>query len=312
MVKTITVLLAAYQGEKYLPELLASLAGQDDPAYRVLMQDDGSIDGTPAILADKAAADDRFSLAACQGTHLGAVGNFLSLMAQDDAPYSALCDQDDVWAKQRLSRCRAAMEAAEARWGCDVPLLVHSDCAVTDAEGSVLHHSFFAHQGWDPAATDLRRLLVQNNATGCTMLMNAALRNLVVRHARADEMFMHDWFIAMTASAFGHVAIVNEPLVRYRQHGKNVMGASKSGLLLRAVKALGEAEKSRERILRTYHYAQTFRSAYGDALPAAAAETVDTYLNTQYMGKLRRVWAVQKGGYRMQSTVTRIGQMLFG
>lgn len=310
VVKTIQVLLAGYNGEKYLPRQLASLHAQDDPAFSVLMQDDGSADSTPALL--QAAADERFSLGAEGGKHLGAIGNFISLMGQCTADYAALCDQDDVWAADKLSRCRAAMEQAEARYGAETPLLVHSDARLVDGEGRVLSGSFFAHQGWDGNAAALSRLLVQNNVTGCTLMMNAPLRRLVVQHGDPQAMHMHDWFIALTAAAFGHIVFIPEQLVDYRQHGVNVMGASQKGLLQRGMQALGQWQKGKQRIALTYAHTRAFLNAYAADLPEASRQTVENYLATERMGKLRRVITIQKNGYAMQSTVARLGQMLLG
>ncbi len=154
VVKRIRVLLPVYNGACYLPALLDSLRAQTDPCFDVLAQDDGSDDDTPALLRSLA-GDPRFALGAEGGRHLGAKGSFLSLMRQADAPLIALCDQDDVWEPERLALGRAALSEAEARLGEDTPILVHSDCAVTDAAGRVLHPSFFRHQGWDPAADTL-------------------------------------------------------------------------------------------------------------------------------------------------------------
>ena len=312
LVKTIDVLLAVYNGERFLPPLLDSLAAQDDPAFAVLMQDDGSTDGSPALLAAMTEQDHRFRPAEECGRHLGAKGNFISLIRQARGDYTALCDQDDEWEPSRLSRCRQALEKAEARWGADTPLLVHSDCRLVDAEGALLQESFFRHQGWDPAAVTLSRLLVQNNVTGCTLMMNAALRRLVAEHADPASMHMHDWFIALTAAAFGHIVFLDEPLVRYRQHGVNVMGASRQTLLQRGMKALGAWQKGKERIALTYRHTRAFREAYGALLPDEAAAVIDRYLATERMGKIRRVMAVRRGGYTMQSRITRMGQLLFG
>lgn len=310
VVKTIQVLLACYNGERYLPQQLSSLRRQDDPAFSVLMQDDGSADATPALLQN--AADERFRMAKGGGRHLGAIGNFMSLLSQCTADYAALCDQDDVWQPCRLSRCRQAMEQAEAHYGTDTPILVHSDARLVDGSGCTLHESFFAHQGWDGSATSLRRLLVQNNVTGCTLMMNAALRQLVVSHADAKSLHMHDWFIALTAAAFGQIVFIPEQLVDYRQHTINVVGASRAGLLRRAGQALGQWQKGKERIALTYAHTRAFRDACGAELPSAAQQAVDGYLRTERMGKLRRIIAVQKGGYTMQSPITRLGQMLLG
>ena len=312
LVKTIDVLLAVYNGERFLPPLLQSLTAQDDPSFTVLIQDDGSTDGSPALLSAMTEQDDRFRPTGENGRHLGVKGNFISLIRQARGDYTALCDQDDEWEPSRLSRCRQALEQAEARWGADTPLLVHSDCRLVDAEGHLLQESFFRHQGWDPAAVTLPRLMVQNNVTGCTLMMNAALRRLVAEHADPDSMHMHDWFIALTAAAFGHIVLLDEPLVRYRQHGVNVMGASRQTLLQRGMKALGAWQKGKERIALTYRHTRAFREAYGALLPDEAAAVIDRYLATERMGKIRRVMAVRRGGYTMQSRITRMGQLLFG
>lgn len=308
----IDVLLAAYNGVPWLEEQLDSLSRQDDACFWVLLQDDGSSDETPAMLQARCGQDDRFHMAAEQGQHLGAIQNFLSLMRQSDAPYSALCDQDDVWLPHRLSACRAAMERAEREAGAETPVLVHSDARVTDEKGHVLHESFFAHQGWDSAATTLKRLLVQNNVTGCTTLMNAALRKQVCDLAAGQALYMHDWFIALTAAAMGRVVFVHEPLVCYRQHGTNVMGASAESEMRRGMRMLGSVQRGRDRIQLTYDHTRMFASAVDAAIPAESREVLRRYLETQRMGKLRRVWTVQREGYTMQSLVTRAGQVLLG
>lgn len=312
VVTEIDVLMACYQGERFLPEQLASLRAQDAADFTVLLQDDGSTDGTCALLQSVCEADARFRLGREAGRHLGAISNFWSLLAQSDSPYTALCDQDDRWEPNRLSRCRDALKAMEARYGAETPLMVHSDCRVVDASGVPLHESFFRHQGWSPEAITLPRLLVQNNVTGCTLMMNAALRRLLVAHGDPTRMVMHDWFIALTAAAFGHIAFLDEPLVRYRQHGQNVKGASQASLPRRGVAALSRVQRGKARIALTYRHTEAFRDAYGDALPAAAHQMIDRYLATEAMPKLRRVIAVQRGGYTMQSPITRAGQVLFG
>ena len=311
VVKRVQVLMACYNGGPYLSRQLATLRAQDDPCFSVLMQDDGSDDDTPALL-HRAALDGFFLLGTEGGRHLGAIGNFWSLLRQSDGELIALCDQDDEWSPCRLSRCREIMEQAERRYGEGTPLLVHSDCRLVDAQGMPLAESFFRRQGWDPAATSLARLLVQNNVTGCTLMMNAPLRRLALEYGRPSEMYMHDWFLALTAAAFGQIVFIPEPLVSYRQHGGNVMGASASGQVRRGAQALSQWEKARARITLTYDHARAFRDMYGEALPDAARLCIDTYLSTQQLCKLRRVLAVRRGGYTMQSPVTRAGQLLFG
>ena len=153
---------------------------------------------------------------------------------------------------------------------------------------------------------------MQNNVTGCTLIMNAALRKLVADHGTAKELFMHDWFIALTAAVFGRVSFVNRPLTRYRQHGANAVGASAKPLMARGLAALRNRQESRRRILLTYTHTQVFSRLYGGMLPEEARAVVDGYLGTRRLPKLRRVLAVRRLGCLMQNPVTRLGQILFG
>ena len=305
-------LLAAYNGEVYLPELLSSLSAQTEKDFSVLFQDDGSSDRTPFILSQWAAQDPRFRSGQEQGMHLGPKGNFISLLRQSSADLLMLCDQDDYWEANKVSRLICRYAEATSSLPAETPVLVHSDASIIDAEGHLVAESFFALQGWDPQATGLNRLLVQNNVTGCLTLMNRPLADLVVRYGNPEKMFMHDWFIALTAAAFGSVFFMPEQLVRYRQHSMNTIGASRNSLPLRALSALRNVDKSKSRIALTYSHAQAFLDVFGDALPREAAEIIHAYLQTNDLPKLRRLAAIRKHGYLMQSPVTRMGQYLFG
>ena len=311
LVKT-AVLLAAWNGSAHLPELLDSLLCQTDPDFTVLMQDDGSTDHTPALLSIIAEQDSRFVLASEQGQHLGAAGNFISLIRQSDADYTLLCDQDDIWEPNKIAVLKNTLRQMEERYGTAMPLLVHSDSSLIGESGEPMADSFFRHQGWDPHAVTLQQLLVQNNVTGCTLIMNAPLRKLVATHARARELFMHDWFIALTAASFGRIGFVDQPLTRYRQHGNNAVGASARPLLIRGLDALRNRKDAKRRILLTYTHTAIFRKLYGETLPDKASAVVDSYLATQRLPKLSRIMAVRRMGFVMQSPVTRLGQFFFG
>lgn len=304
-----SILLATYNGENYLSQQLASLAAQEGADFTVLYQDDGSSDGTLVLLEAWSRKDPRFLPAAEQGKHLGAAGNFFSLLKQTDADFVLLCDQDDIWLPHKVT---TLLQAAQHVLDHARPLLVHSDAIVMDALGKELAPSFFRLQGWNPAATHLNQLLVQNNATGCMMLLNRPLVDLVVSYGDPAKMFMHDWFIALTAAAFGQIIFVDEPLTMYRQHGDNAIGASQASLLQRGLRALSQRQKAKARIALTYSHTAAFQEAYGGALPEDARQVVESYLSTQSMAKIPRLLSIHRQGCLMQSSVTRLGQYFFG
>ena len=306
------VLLTAFNGSAHLPALLDSLRAQTDGDFNVVMQDDGSSDSTPDLLKKTALQDNRFVFGSEQGQHLGAAGNFLSLIRMSDADYCLLCDQDDIWEPEKIAVLKQAMRNMEDQYDKETPLLIHSDCSLINGDGELIAKSFFRHQGWDPDAVTLQQLLVQNNVTGCTLIMNRPLRQLIASHAKAKDLFMHDWFIALTAASFGRIAFVAQPLTRYRQHESNVIGASSQSLLARGISALRNRSDARRRILLTYTHTKVFRKIFGDELPVQARKIVDAYLSTQHMGKFPRVLSVRRMGCVMQNRITRLGQILFG
>ena len=123
---------------------------------------------------------------------------------------------------------------------------------------------------------------------------------------------MHDWFIALTAAAFGRIAFVSRPLTRYRQHGNNAVGADSQGLFVRGLFVLRNRKEAKRRILLTYTHTEMFRTVYQNDLPGPARSIVDAYLSTQHMRKIPRILAVRRMGCVMQNPVTRLGQVLFG
>ena len=307
------VLPTAYNGAAYLPAQLSSLRAQTIP-FTAILRDDGSSDATPALLSAQCRQDARFRLSPTSGTHLGAVGGFFALMqeAADPGADVALCDQDDIWHPDKLARLQAALSDAEARFGADVPILVHSDARIVDANEQPLHTSLWRHQGWNPAAQTLPELLVQNNVTGCLLMMNAPLCRLCAAHQPEGDLHMHDWFIALTAAAFGRIVPIPAALADYRQHSTNAMGASASGLLRRSLTALRAPDRIRARIALSYRNAAQFQRAYDGLLPDKAQRTLMDFAQIPKMRKLGRVRALRRGGFRMQSTAARAGMWVFG
>ena len=168
------ILLATYQGERYLAAQLESLAGQRHGAWQLLWRDDGSTDRTVALLNDFAAARPPGAVRHVEtpAERLGAMGSFMALLAAapDDAP-AAFCDQDDVWLPDKLERALAALAAVppgRPALYCARQRIVAED---------------LLELGLSPALRrppGFRNALVQNIATGCTLVLNPAARRLVL------------------------------------------------------------------------------------------------------------------------------------
>ncbi len=218
------ILMATWNGEDWLEAQIMSLLTQSEQDWHLLIRDDGSTDTTPELLRSwQARYPNRIRLLPSDGRRRGAMGSFTTLLQASTADYVFFCDQDDVWVPGKVEETLRVLRQMEKRYGSDVPLLVHTDLAVVDAQNHQIAPSFWQHQALNPSYNTLNRLLIQNVVTGCTTCVNRALINLAL--PIPEEAIMHDWWLGLVASAFGHIASRPIPTVRYRQHGRNVYGA---------------------------------------------------------------------------------------
>jgi len=224
--KQIDVLMATYNGEKYIDSQIQSLLNQTHQNFCLYICDDHSKDNTKAII-EKYANDypEKIKIIVSE-KNLGAIQNFSFLMSQSKADYVMFADQDDLWINDKIEKSLAKMKHLEKVHGKELPLLVHTDLTVVDQNLKVLGKSFWNYTHLKPFLFHTtNRFLVQNVVTGCTMMLNRKLCQLSL--PVPNEALMHDWWIALTASTFGKIGIINEPTILYRQHGSNTLGAKK-------------------------------------------------------------------------------------
>lgn len=299
---TVEVLLATFNGQRFLPELLDSLLGQSHRDFTILVSDDRSSDRTPAILRDYS---DRFPgrilILPPPAQHLGAVGNFGRLLAHASADYVLTCDHDDVWLPDKIAVSLSQMIKLEASHPRGTPLLVHTDLIVAGPSLEVLDASFFRYTQIDPSRSDLISLLQSNVATGCASIIN---RRLYLR-ARPVPSYasMHDHWLAQVAAALGAVKYVEHSTILYRQHRGNLIGARKSGrasfqrrlhrLLLCDAQLQFLLRCSRQAAELLARYAQDMRPEERSA--ASALATLWTTSRWRRMGQLRRAGLLPRG-----------------
>ena len=220
----IAILLATYNGEQYLEAQLESIREQTCQDFVCYIHDDGSRDGTVSILKRYCEAHpDRFRL--LDGPSCGgAKQNFFCMLRQVDAPYIMFSDQDDVWLPEKIEKTLNVMRQWEGR---DEPVCVHSDVMVVDANLGKIAGSYYAYTSFEIPSGELHSLLFTNIVIGCTIMMNRSLRSLVLGNLDESLVYMHDWWVGLVASAMGHLIMIHEPLLLYRQHGNNALGARK-------------------------------------------------------------------------------------
>lgn len=209
----ISVALCTFNGERYLPALLASLRQQTLLPRELVACDDGSSDGSWAQLQQFAATAPFPVHLHRNPERLGVQANFQAAASLCRGTLTAFADQDDIWLPEKLARAAAAF-ANSAK-----PAASLYCCRLTciDESGTVLGRTRV------PTHIGFQNALVENIATGCSVVFGSLLKARFLDGAAAD-MEMHDWWLYLLASSFGEVLYDPEPQVLYRQHGSNVAG----------------------------------------------------------------------------------------
>jgi glycosyltransferase involved in cell wall biosynthesis len=294
----VDVLMSTYNGHQFLPEQIHSILDQHAARLRLLVRDDASTDHTRTLLQQYAELHPSQIELLADREHLGACASFGRLLLAAKAPYVMFSDQDDVWLPGKVALLLCRMLRAEAEHGRNCPLLVHSDLCVVDRAGRLLGNSFWKYQNIDPiGGSSLNRLLIQNVATGCAMMVNRALVELAV--PIPPEAIMHDWWLALVAAAFGRIECLAEPTVLYRQHGGNQIGAVRwdAAHLVRKAAKLFDRRPVTENMRRTAAQANALLQRYGPLLSQQQREAVAAFAALPSGGFLQRRLYIARYGF---------------
>ena len=214
----INILMSTYNGEDFLAQQIQSIQDQTVQDWKLLIRDDGSVDKTQEIIADFVQRDGRIEwINEKDSTNLGVVKSFQSLVQHEEADFYFFSDQDDVWLPDKLE-----LSLAEAKkYPAEMPLMVYMDLKVVNQDLEVMVESMIRTQSHH-ANTELVQELTENTVTGGVAMINHALAQL---WNTADDLLMHDWYLALMATAFGKLVYIDQPGELYRQHDNNVLGA---------------------------------------------------------------------------------------
>lgn len=223
----VAVLLCTYNGTRFLKEQIDSIGRQTHSNIVLVASDDGSKDGTLAMLEDYRARWGGDRVIILKGPSRGFSKNFLSMIFNPSiqADYYAFADQDDIWEENKISRAVAMMAATAS-----APSLYFSRTQLVDIENKDI--------GLSPLVKgipDFTNSLVQNVARGNTMVVNDAARQLLQIDQNVT-VYAHDWWVYQVITGCGGKVYYDAvPTLRYRQHGSNLIGANK-GIMARLLR----------------------------------------------------------------------------
>lgn len=286
----VNILLSSYNGERFIAEQLDSLFNQTYSNIAIHIRDDGSTDNTVDLINSCLAHNKPFTLT--RGNNIGVVASFLHLLASSGGPGDlyAFCDQDDVWKSEKIAR------AVEKIMNRPVPdrVLYCSRLEYVDEYLKHLDYSLI------PRFVGFSNAVVENIATGCTVVFGETIRQLILE-GTPDDMMMHDWWAYLIASVFGEIVYDDIPSIQYRQHG-NTVTAWEPGLVKLRARARGFTKRMKMREhkgLDSLNQAIHFLEIYPNA-PDDAKEIVNTLVKLRANGK---IW--QRVRYVMHPEVLR-------
>lgn len=235
----IEILLATYQGEKYLAKQIESILAQTYADWVLLIHDDGSSDATAEIAQHYSRAHPAKIKVIVDGIRTGgAKNNFNHLLAKSSADYVMFCDQDDVWLETKIDIFRCKMNQLEEEYGKNTPIAIFSDVHIVAEDLTPIASSGWKHLCNGPQFSESLDLLASRNCIfGCAMMVNR--RSILVSTPIPHEAVMHDWWIGLcTLKHHGKLIPIAEQTILYRQHALNVVGAKSYNIFYKVKRLL--------------------------------------------------------------------------
>ena len=314
----ITIIMAVYNGQEYIREQLESLKDQTYTEWRLVIRDDRSSDKTAEIVKKFSDEVEQEVIFKVNEKPSGSAKNNFALLINDakESDYVMFCDQDDIWKKDKIEITFNKMKQAEERYGRDFPLLVHGDVEVIDENGNINADSMFEMSHIN-ADSKLPQILIQNHVTGCTMMCNKKLIAGISEYASSEYIIMHDYLAALYASVFGKIEVIKKPLLSYRQHSGNSVGAKNNNNPVYLLKRLANGRKSYKEAMETSrNQVKFFVEIYREELAAEKYceeyELMSGYASLGSRAKLYRIMFYKKNHIWKNGTIRKIIQVIWG
>lgn len=303
----IDILLATYNSATYLPEQIDSIIDQTYKDWRLIIRDDGSKDDSIKIINEYIKNHpDKIRLLSDRN-NLGVKGNFNKLLSSSGADYIMFSDHDDIWLKDKITDSYELMKEYEKKYGKNTPLLIFTDKSVTDSNMNMVYPSHSRSEKFDTKRLVLNRILVQNVASGCTMMINKALKEII--GDIPPEAIMHDYWLMIAAAAFGHIAYLDKPTMLYRQHGANECGAVAYNFSYIFDKIKKGRKNARARFDKNIVQGVKFLDYYKDTLSVDKKAILEEFAKLAGADAIKFRLILIKNGFLKSGIIRKIGML---
>ena len=225
----IAILMATYNAGNFIIEQLDSIYDQTYNDFDLYIHDDGSTDDTISIIRQYQKKQDNIYLIEDGIKFHSASKNFFHLIKyikKKEYEYICFSDQDDIWEKNHIEVLLNELKVMPK----DIPCLVHGDAKIIDINNNIINDSFNTYGNIKMERTDFLSISLKNNCQGTSMMINKTALKYI--YDSTDEINIYDSYLSCVTSLYGNQKFINMPILRYRQHDKNVVGGQKSRKLI--------------------------------------------------------------------------------
>jgi glycosyltransferase involved in cell wall biosynthesis len=218
----IDILLATYNGEKFVKEQIESILNQTYENFNLIISDDASTDNTLNILEEYEKKDTRIKVFKKE-KNKGLIDNFEFLLKNVTSDYFMFSDQDDIWKKDKIEKSINKLKEESSG-------LVYTDLEIVDEKLNVIYPSYWKYKQIYKKIikyNNFEALYLNNFVTGCTILAKSKYIKDILPLPRNSKFVLHDYWTALIISAKDKISYVEEPTIQYRQHKNNRVGSSR-------------------------------------------------------------------------------------
>ncbi len=305
----IDILMATYNGEKFINIQIDSILNQTYKEWKLIIRDDGSTDKTVEIIKEyEKNYPDKVKLICDEKTSYGAKNNFFNLIKYSTSDYIMFSDQDDYWLENKVESGIKKIKKYEKKY-IDTPILIHGDLKIVDKNLNVINDSMFKIQKLYGKKNKFSDYLVQNNVTGCTMIINKRLLDLC--NTIPSYAIMHDWWLALVASAFGKVIFDSNPYIYYRQHDNNVEGAKDITRFNYIIGKVLNYKSIKSSLTQTNEQAKEFKKVFFNKLEKSNQIMLNEFISLQNKSKIKKIKTIIKFKFYKSGFIRNIGYFIF-
>lgn len=305
----VDILLASYNGEKYIGTQIDSILWQSYEDWHLYIRDDGSTDGTVKIIERYCEHyPGKITFIQDQKGRGNLTHNFFELLQYASGEYVMFSDQDDIWYAHKLQ----TMITKAKKYDKEKPLLLCSGYSVVDQEAALKEAEVSDIANGENIVvqngTDTSFNLLNNVYRGCTMLLNRSLYSKL--GAYDSKIVMHDWWAVLVAGVVGQIYYLDTPLILYRRHTANTVGLPDARSLQYAWRKMHDPD-TKQLYMQYYDQARLLYKRYKSDMDDDTKRVLLAFIHMQKTNKVRRIIITFKYHFWKNSFLRRLGQLYY-